>query len=263
MKAYGGFEHNLQSLRVVDLLEERYAAFDGLNLCFETREGILKHCSAGNAAQLGELGERFLNNRRPSLEAQVANLADEIAYNNHDVDDGLRSGLITLEQLAAVPLVAEHLEEVRSAYPGLAGRRVVHEAVRRMINTLVSDLIRQSERNIGNNSPATLEEVRSAPAMIAFSDEMNEQQRVLKSFLHTHLYRHYRVLRMSAKAQRIISDLFGIFMADSRLLPPQFQYQAESDRARAVADYIAGMTDRYAIREHRRIFAVEEVPVGF
>src|SRR5450830_1628422 len=258
MSAYGGFEHNLQSLRVVDLLEERYPQFDGLNLCFETREGILKHCSADNAAKLGEVGERFLHNRRPSLEAQVANLADEIAYNNHDVDDGLRSGLITLEQLEAVPLVATQLNEVRQAYPDLPERRVVHETVRRMINTLVSDLIRQSERNISTRSPVTLEDVRSAAAMIAYSPEMNEQQRALKNFLHTHLYRHYRVLRMSAKAQRIISELFGIFMADSRLLPPQFQSLAEQDRARAVADYIAGMTDRYAIREHRRIFAVEE-----
>jgi dGTPase len=266
MKAYGGFEHNLQSLRVVDLLEERYAAFDGLNLCFETREGILKHCSPDNAAQLGELGERFLKNRRPSLEAQIANLADEIAYNNHDVDDGLRSGLITLEQLATVPLVATHLHEVRRAYPDLPERRVVHETVRRMINTLVSDLIQQSERNIAAQDPATIEEVRSAAVMIAFSPEMNERQRALKSFLHTHLYRHYRVMRMGVKAQRIISDLFGIFMADSRLLPPQFQPpdgQAEPERARAVADYIAGMTDRYAIREHRRIFAAEEMPASF
>jgi dGTPase len=259
MKTYGGFEHNLQSLRVVDKLEERYAQFDGLNLCFETREGILKHCSADNAARLGDVGERFLNNRRPSLEAQVANLADEIAYNNHDVDDGLRSGLITLEQLESVPLVASLLGEVRQAYSGLPERRLVHETVRRMINTLVTDLIRQSESNIREHSPATLEDVRSAPALIAYSPEMNELQRALKTFLRIHLYRHYRVLRMSAKAQRIISDLFGIFMADSRLLPPQFQSLAEQDRARAVADYIAGMTDRYAIREHRRIFAVEEI----
>ena len=161
MKAYGGFEHNLQSLRVVDKLEERYAAFDGLNLCFETREGILKHCSADNAAKLGDVGERFLNKRRPSLEAQVANLADEIAYNNHDVDDGLRSGLITLEQLEAVPLVAAQLNEVRQAYPGLPERRVVHETVRRMINTLVTDLIRQSESNI------TLQVTRSRWTMCA------------------------------------------------------------------------------------------------
>jgi dGTPase len=258
MKAYGGFEHNLQSLRVVDMLEERYASFDGLNLCFETREGILKHCSADNAARLGDVGERFLKNRRPSLEAQVANLADEIAYNNHDVDDGLRSGLITLEQLESVPLVAAQLSEVRQDYPDLPERRVVHEIVRRMIGALVTDLIRQSESNIDTHSPATLEDVRNAPALVAYSAEMNEQQHALKKFLRIHLYRHYRVLRMSTKAQRIISDLFGIFMSDSRLLPPQFQNQAAHDRARAVADYIAGMTDRYAIREHRRIFAVEE-----
>ncbi len=263
MKAYGGFEHNLQSLRVVDVLEERYPAFDGLNLCFETREGVLKHCSPRHATQLGEVGARFLNNQRPSLEAQITNLADEIAYNNHDVDDGLRSGLLTLEQFAEVPLVAQHLNEVRRDYPGLNERRVVHETVRRMIGTLVSDLIRQSEANITQQRPATLEDVRAAPAMIAFSAEMNEQQRILKKFLHTHLYRHYRVMRMTTKAQRIISDLFGVFMDDSRLLPPQFQRQAGQDCARAVADYIAGMTDRYAIREHRRIFAVEEVSAVF
>ena len=259
MKEYGGFEHNLQSLRVVDLLEERYAAFDGLNLCFETREGILKHCSAINAAKLEKLGERFLHNRRPSLEAQIANLADEIAYNNHDVDDGIRSGLIELEQLATVPLVATHLHEVRTAYPDLPERRVVHETVRRMINTLVTDLIRQSERNISAQGLSTIEDVRTAPAMIAFSAEMVERQRALKNFLHTHLYRHYRVMRMSSKARRIISDLFAVFMQDARLLPPPFQRQAEQEHARAVADYIAGMTDRYAIREHRRIFAVDEV----
>ncbi|OGS92577.1 MAG: deoxyguanosinetriphosphate triphosphohydrolase [Gallionellales bacterium GWA2_59_43] len=259
MQAWGGFEHNLQSLRVVELLEERYAEFEGLNLTFETREGILKHCARDNAAKLGELGARFLNDRRPSLEAQIANLADEIAYNNHDVDDGLRSGLITLEQLAEVPLVARHLDEVRSAYPVLPERRVVHETVRRMINTLVSDLIRQSEQNIEVHKPAMLEDVRCAPVLIAFSDGINEEQRVLKRFLHANLYRHYRVMRMSAKAQRIIGDLFGAFMADNRLLPPAFQRQGESERARSVADYIAGMTDRYAIREHRRIFAVEEV----
>jgi dGTPase len=261
MKVYGGFEHNLQSLRVVDVLEERYAAFDGLNLCFETREGILKHCSAENAAKLGDVGERFLQHRRPSLEAQITNLADEIAYNNHDVDDGLRSGLITLEQLATVPLVAAHLQQVRQAYPNLAERRVIHETVRRMINTLVTDLIQQSERNLAAQKLSSIEDVRNAPAMIAFSPEMNEQQRELKTFLRTQLYRHYKVMRMSTKAQRIISDLFGVFMADSRLLPPQFQASNETERVRAIADYIAGMTDRYAIREHRRIFAVEEVPI--
>jgi dGTPase len=261
MKAYGGFEHNLQSLRVVDVLEERYAVFDGLNLCFETREGILKHCSAENAAKLGDVGERFLQRRQPSLEAQITNLADEIAYNNHDVDDGLRSGLITLEQLTTVPLVAMHLQQVKQAHPELPERRLIHETVRRMINTLVTDLIQQSERNLTAQKLTSIEDVRAAPAMIAFSPEMNEQQRELKTFLRTQLYRHYKVMRMSTKAQRIISDLFGVFMADYRLLPEQFQTQDEAERSRAIADYIAGMTDRYAIREHRRIFAVEEVPI--
>lgn len=261
MKEYGGFEHNLQSVRVVDVLEDRYATFDGLNLCFETREGMLKHCSPEKAAQLGELGERFLTDRRPSLEGQIANLADEIAYNNHDVDDGLRSGLITLEQLATVPLVAEHLQAVKDEHTELAGRRVVHETVRRMINTLVTDLIRQSAQNIAEHQLRTLEDVRKAPALIAFGEELNDRQRELKRFLHAHLYRHYRVMRMSAKAQRIIGELFGAFMADHRLLPTQYQPQGrqpDAERARVVADYIAGMTDRYAIREHRRLFAVEE-----
>jgi dGTPase len=257
MKDHGGFEHNLQSLRVVDVLEERYAAFDGLNLCFETREGILKHCSPENAAQLGDVGERFLKNRRPSLEAQIANLADEIAYNNHDVDDGLRSGLVTLEQLASVRLFARHLDEVRAAYPDLAERRVVHETVRRMINTLVTDLIAQTERNIRISAPQSVDDVRAVAPLVAFSPEMHELNRELKAFLRIHLYRHYRVMRMSAKSQRIICDLFKTFMQDSRLLPPQFMPQ-EANAARVVADYIAGMTDRYALREHRRLFAVEE-----
>lgn len=259
MKEHDGFEHNLQSLRVVDVLEEKYAAFDGLNLCFETREGILKHCSPRNAAELGEVGERFLNDQRPSLEAQLANLADEIAYNNHDVDDGLRSGLLTLDQLSSVRLFSEHLNEVRKAFPNLAERRVVHETVRRMINALVTDLIERTEANIKHNSPKALEDVRVAPPLVAFSPEMYEKNRELKAVLRTHLYRHYRVMRMSAKARRIISDLFQVFMEDSRLLPPQFIPQSEQSKARLISDYIAGMTDRYAIREHRRIFAVEEI----
>jgi len=258
MKDYGGFEHNLQSLRVVDVLEERYAAFDGLNLCFETREGILKHCAPACAARLGAVGERFINKQRPSLEAQIANLADEIAYNNHDVDDGLRSGLLTLEQLGAVKLFAGHLDAVRQAYPKLDDRRLIHETKRRMINTLVTDLIRETEKNIQTHAVRDIAGVRAAPPLAAFSAEIHEQNRELKAFLLTHLYRHYRVMRMSAKARRIISDLFHAFMGESRLLPPQFHRQAEADCARAVSDYIAGMTDRYAIREHRRIFAVEE-----
>lgn len=259
MKDHGGFEHNLQSLRVVDKLEERYASFDGLNLCFETREGILKHCSPEHAAQLGDVGERFLKNLRPSLEAQIANLADEIAYNNHDVDDGLRSGLLTLEQLSSVRLFAMHLNEVRAAYPDLAERRMIHETVRRMINTLVTDLIAQTENNLRVQAPQSVDDVRSAVPIVAFSPEMHELNRELKAFLRTHLYRHYKVMRMTAKARRIIGDLFNVFMEDPRLLPPQFNASVETDRARSVADYIAGMTDRYAIREHRRLFTVEEL----
>lgn len=259
MKNHGGFEHNLQSLRVVDVLEERYAAFDGLNLCFETREGILKHCSQMNAKKLGEIGERFLTNLSPSLEAQIANLADEIAYNNHDVDDGLRSGLLTLDQLSSVNLFSKHLEEVRADYPNLPERRLIHETVRRMINALVSDLIRQTKENIADINPSCVEDIRKAPVLVAFSSEMYELNRELKVFLREQLYRHYRVMRMSAKAARIINDLFCVFMDDPRLLPPQFNPVEETARARSVADYIAGMTDRYAIREHRRIFAVEEI----
>lgn len=258
MKEYGGFEHNLQSLRVVDTLEDHYAAFDGLNLCFETREGILKHCSPGNAAKLGAVGERFLKQERPSLEAQIANLADEIAYNNHDVDDGLRSGLVTLEQISSVRLFAGHLDEVRLAYPGLAERRLIHETIRRMINTLATDLIHETKQNIRDHAVHDIADVRAAPPLAAFSAEIHERQRELKAFLHAHLYRHYRVMRMSAKARRIISDLFQVFMEDTRLLPPQFQRQSEAARARAVSDYIAGMTDRYAIKEHRRIFSIDE-----
>lgn len=258
MQGHGGFEHNLQSLRVVDRLEERYAAFDGLNLCFETREGILKHCALNKAAELGDVGARFLNKRRPSLEAQITNLADEIAYNNHDVDDGLRSGLISMEQLSGVRLFAAHLDQVNAAYPNLEGRRVVHETVRSMINTLVTDLIGQTEQNILGASVKSLDDVRAAPALAAFSGPLLEQQRELKLFLHQNLYRHYRVMRMSTKAHRIIKELFHAFMSDGRLLPPQYQHQAEIDQARAVADYVAGMTDRYAIKEYRRLFAVDE-----
>lgn len=261
MRDYGGFEHNLQSLRVVDLLEQRYAEFDGLNLTFEVREGILKHCSPLNARQLGEVGERFLHKRQPSLEAQVANLADEIAYNNHDVDDGLRSGLITLEQLSEVEVFARHLAEVKDHYPHLDGRRLVHETVRRMINSLVQDLCGQSSRNIAAENPSDISGVRRAPPLIAFSTEMQRQQLELKQFLRNNLYRHYRVNRMSSKAQRIIRELFDAFHEDPILMPDDFQARAKVDKARTVADYIAGMTDRYAIREYRRLFTVEELPL--
>jgi dGTPase len=259
MKPYGGFEHNLQSLRVVDLLEQRYAAFDGLNLTFETREGILKHCSLPNARELGAVGERFLRKRRPSLEAQIANLADEVAYNNHDVDDGLRSGLLDLDQLCEVGIFKRHRKDSLAAFPGLAGRRLVNETVRRMIDTLVTDLIETSAARIREQAPADLEAVRAAPPLIAFSEGVREEQLELKRFLHENLYRHYRVARMASKARRIVTDLFGAFVGEPELLPPEFQARAGEDKARGVADYIAGMTDRYAMLEHRRLFAVEPV----
>ena len=258
MKDYGGFEHNLQSLRVVDVLEQRYAAFEGLNICFETREGILKHCSLKNAQNLGEIGERFIRKMRPSLEAQIANLADEIAYNNHDVDDGLRSGLISIEQLASVRIFSRHLDSVKAQYPALVDRRLIHETVRRMINTLVSDLTERSRALIAQHHPVRIDDVRNAPPLIAFSGGIQEEQQELKKFLHKHLYQHYQVARMSNKAKRIVTDLFRAFHGDARLLPPEFQARAEIDLPRAIADYVAGMTDRYAIREHRRLFTVEE-----
>ena len=257
MKPYGGFEHNLQSLRVVDVLEQRYGAFDGLNLTFETREGILKHCSLKNARMLGDVGERFVRRQRPSLEAQIANLADEIAYNNHDVDDGLRSGLLEMDQLATVAIFRRHMRAALKAFPKIEGRRLVHETVRRMIDTLVTDLIRQSAASIREHDPASADDVRRAPAMVRFSDRIQREQAELKRFLHANLYRHYRVSRMSSKARRIITDLFQAFLAEPGLLPPEFQVRAEADTPRAIADYIAGMTDRYAIIEHRRLFSID------
>jgi dGTPase len=258
MHGHGGFEHNLQSLRVVDVLEQRYAEFDGLNLTFETREGILKHCSVKNAKSLGDVGERFIKRQQPSLEAQVANLADEIAYNNHDVDDGLRSGLISLEQLVEVKLFAENLAKVQAQFPKLNDRRLIHETVRRMINSLVMDLTRQSQANIGHYHPQTIDDIRKLPALIGFSPEMQARQAELKRFLRKNLYQHYRVNRMSVKAKRIIRELFDVFMSDVTLMPSEYQDRSNEDSARAVADYIAGMTDRYAIREYQRLFTVSE-----
>jgi dGTPase len=261
MRKYGGFEHNLQSLRVVDLLETRYAAFDGLNLTFETREGILKHCSAANARRLGDLGQRFLRKQQPSLEAQIANIADEVAYNNHDIDDGLRSGLLMLEQLREVPAFARPLGIVQKLYPDLVDRRLIHETIRRMINALIGDLIRTSQENIRRSGVRSLAEVRGAHRpMVCFSDAMAAEQQALKQFLRRDLYQHYLVARMANKARRIVKDLFEAFQADPKMLPPQYREPAEGQPLeRAIADYIAGMTDRYAIREHRRLFAVAEI----
>ncbi len=264
MNAYGGFEHNLQSLRVVDELEERYAEFSGLNLTFETREGILKHCSRKAAEQLGEVGQRFLLKTQPTLEAQLANVADEIAYNNHDVDDGLRAGFISIDQLCEVPLFQDQYELVRNAYPQLSQRRTIHEIVRRMINRQVTDLIDATTERLSNSTPENLAAVRdSSSVLIGFSDAMREQHNVLKQFLRVNLYQHYRVRRMSAKAARIVCSLFDAFFNDPRLMPPEPQEkllgldtnQETLECARTVADYIAGMTDRYAIKEFERVFS--------
>jgi dGTPase len=267
MRPYGGFEHNLQSLRVVDELEERYAEFRGLNLTFECREGILKHCSVRNARELGELGERFIQRRQPSLEAQIANLADEIAYNNHDVDDGLRAELIEISDLMAVRLFRRQYDSVVGQYPGLGERRLVHEVVRRMINYIVTDLIQTTQSNLDAARPQSMDDVRAQPQpLAALSPTGHEEHVELMMFLREHLYRHYKVSRMTSKARRVLKALFDAFFGDVSLMPPEHRdiaVAAEKERgpegrARAVADYIAGMTDRFAILEHRRLYDATE-----
>ncbi|MDB5749158.1 MAG: deoxyguanosinetriphosphate triphosphohydrolase [Massilia sp.] len=261
MKDYGGFEHNLQSLRVVDHLEEHYGAFDGLNLTFETREGILKHCSLNNARTLGDLGQRFIDKTEPSLEAQLTNLADEIAYSNHDIDDGLRSGLLSTEQMMEVDLFARHRHAVEAQYPGLPGRRALYETIRLMITAMTADLVETSAALLLDAAPRGIDDVRAARPLIRFSDPMRAETSALKRFLYANLYRHFQVNRMRVKASRIVRELFDAFMTDPVLLPPDYQVAAGDThkQARKIADYIAGMTDRYAIREHRRIFSLDEL----
>jgi dGTPase len=263
MRGYGGFEHNLQSLRVVDELEERYAEFRGLNLTFECREGILKHCSVRNARLLGELGERFIRRQQPSLEAQLANVADEIAYNNHDVDDGIRAGFIDILDLRDVRLFRREYDAVTKRYPELGERRLVHEIIRRMINFVVTDLIRTTQSRLDDARPTSIEDVRHrAKPLVSLSDGTRAEHDELKRFLRERVYRHYKVLRMTAKARRVLTELFKAFFGDVHLMPTECldavirgeQDHGVSGRARAVADYVAGMTDRYAILEHRRLF---------
>ncbi len=260
MRDYRGFEHNLQSLRIVDSLEKKYAGFDGLNLTFETREGILKHCSRQWAMELGELGQRFLSGQQPSLEAQLANLADEIAYNNHDVDDGLRAGLIEIDELMTIELFHRQYEAFRRRHPDITGRRVIHETIRRMINEQVVDLIENSRRQIAAAELTDIDSVRALQRpLIGFTEDMQAANLELKQFLRRRLYQHYRVRRMSAKAQRIIQSLFEAFINDPGLLPDETQQQQarcadDTERVRVIADYIAGMTDRYAISEYQRLF---------
>jgi dGTPase len=231
-----------------------------LNLTFETREGILKHCSLKNAQQLGEIGERFIQHKQPGLEAQLANLADEIAYNNHDVDDGLRSGLLQENQLLEIALYARNRKLVEQAFPGLVGRRATAETVRRMINELILDLITTSEQRILAAKPQHIDDVRNAAPLIAFSEKMHKEAIELKQFLRINLYRHYQVQRMTSKARRCVHDLFALFMKEPDLLPPDYLVSDnETKQARKIADYIAGMTDRYAMREHRRLFCVDDI----
>jgi dGTPase len=258
MRDYGGFEHNLQSLRVVDELEAKYAEFPGLNLMFETREGILKHCSKKNAKELGDVGQRFLERTQPGLEAQLADICDAVAYNNHDVDDGFRAGLIGLEQLREQPLFESQYREVTRRYPDLDDRRLIYEIIRRMINTVVTDLIETTQRNLDEAGPESIDEVRAAGRpLVGFSAEIGEQHRLLKQFLQRHLYSHERKLEMTRKVQTVLQELFETFMNDVSRMPAEFAAAAgqgdDAARARVVTDYIAGMTDRYAFAEHKRI----------
>lgn len=253
----GGFEHNLQSLRVVDRLEERYPSFDGLNLCFETREGVLKHCSARHARAIearepGGVARRFLDGTRPSLEAQLCNLADEIAYNAHDIDDGVRSGLLSLEQLDDVPLVAQLRREVRAEHPTLGGRRLLFEVIRRLLSAQVYDVIDASARALREAALSDADEARRAPTLIVFSPGMRAAGTELKRFLHRSLYRHPRVVETTGLGKQVVRELFEAYLGDPATLPPGAPRDAQRPH-RAVADYIAGMTDRFALREHRRL----------
>ncbi|MCW5667085.1 MAG: deoxyguanosinetriphosphate triphosphohydrolase [Piscinibacter sp.] len=253
----GGFEHNLQSLRVVDALEQRYAGFDGLNLSFETREGILKHCSRRHAAELeriepGGVGRRFIDGTRPGLEAQVCNLADEIAYNTHDVDDGVRAGLLQVEQLLGLPLFARHHAQALQEHPGLAGRRLLYETLRRMLSAQVHDLVACSDQLLQRHDPADADAARRAPPLIAFSEPCAGELGELKRFLRRALYRHPRVVATTDGGRRVIRELFHAYLAEPGRMPDE--HARREPRPEAVADYIAGMTDRFALREHARLY---------
>lgn len=254
--ASGGFEHNLQSLRVVDELEERYPDFDGLNLCFETREGILKHCSAANAQRLLEhdpagVGLRFVERTQPSLEAQLCNLADEIAYNAHDIDDGVRSGLLSFDQLEDVPLVGRFRADTLRTHPDLKGRRLLFESIRRMLSEQVYDVLRATSAALAERGPDSADDVRHSKPLVSFTPGMREESVALKRFLRENLYRHPQVTDTTGRAKQVIRDLFAAYEAD----PAQWTGGGRAGRpsARRLADYIAGMTDRFALREHERL----------
>jgi dGTPase len=257
MRDYGGFEHNLQSLRVVDQLEQRYASFDGLNLTYETREGVLKHCSQRNARTLGDLGQRFIDRKQAGLEAQLANIADQVAYNNHDIDDGLRSGLIEIEDLEKIPFFAEAADRTRREYPGVDETRFAREVVRRMIGVLVGDLIEASRRRITAANPESIGAVRNhEKPLVGSSPAVVSGQQELKQFLHGSLYSHPHIQEMTRSAARTIEALFTLFMAQPEKMPAEHYAAAmraqlncgQDGLARTVADYVAGMTDRFALQ---------------
>jgi dGTPase len=258
MAEHGGFEHNLQSLRVVDHLEARYPAFDGLNLTFEAREGILKHCSRANALALeatepGGVAQRFLQGTQPSLEAQLCNLADAIAYNAHDIDDGVRSGLLTLAQMQEVPLFAKYMSEAAQEHPHLReqARRWLYESTRRMLSQQVYDVIDTTRSAIAHAGVSTADEARRAGPLVRFSEQMKAQSAELKRFLFASLYRHPQVIERMGQAKQVVHDLFDAYLAQPAQMRAEFAQR--QDRHRAVADYIAGMTDRFALREHERL----------
>ncbi len=258
MAEHGGFEHNLQSLRVVDQLEERYPAFDGLNLSFETREGVLKHCSRVHAEQLelaepGGVARRFIDRTQPSLEAQLCNLADEIAYNAHDIDDGVRSGLISIDQLLQVELFAHYHQQTLAEHPDLSvkPRRLLYETIRRMLSDQVYDVIDTTRRAVADAGVGSLEEARSAGPLVAFSPDMKTRSGELKKFLFAQLYRHPQVMHTTGQAQQVVRELFAAYVSQPAEMPADFA--ANNDLHRSVADYIAGMTDRFALREHERL----------
>ncbi len=264
MAPHGGFEHNLQSLRVVDELEERYPAFNGLNLSFETREGILKHCARRNAEVINAdepngVAARFLKGTQPSLEAQLCNLADAIAYNAHDIDDGVRSGLLTLEQLQEVSLFARYQAQTLLDYPHLQasptppGRRLLYETIRRMLSDQVYDVINASRAALDQHAPVSADEARQCPALLQFSAAMYEESKALKSFLFRNLYRHPQVMQNTDVARAMVQELFAVYLAKPQEMPAA--YAQRSDVPRAVADYLSGMTDRFATREHARLTA--------
>ena len=258
MAEHGGFEHNLQSLRVVDQLEERYPEFDGLNLSFETREGILKHCSRTNAeaieaAEPGGVARRFLDRTQPSLEAQLCNLADAIAYNAHDIDDGVRSGLLSLQQMQEVPLFDHYRLQALAEHPQLKDkpRRWLYESTRRMLSEQVYDVIDTTREAIDAAGIQTADEARLAGPLLRFSDDMKTRSAELKKFLFASLYRHPQVMHTTGQAKQAVRELFEAYLAQPGEMRAEFT--AREDRHRAVADYIAGMTDRFALREHERL----------